>query len=118
MRKFIKISRTIVSNNARCIHSDSNKKILTQNKIFNPSEEHSSLRETVRKFVETEVEPQATEYNREEKFNVPLFRKLGSLGLLGITADSKYGGCDMDATAAVIVHEELSASDPGNNNTI
>lgn len=60
----------------------------------------------------SQVEPQALQYNREERFNYPLFKKLGDLGLLGITADEKYGGSGMDATAVVIAHEELSASDP------
>lgn len=66
----------------------------------------------LRQFVETEVDPQALEHNRKELFNVALFRKLGSLGLLGITVDGQYGGSGMDATAAVIAHEELAASDP------
>lgn len=81
--------------------------------LFNPSEEHKMLRETVRQFAEAEIEPQAAEYDREEKFNLPLFRKLGELGLLGITVDPDFGGSGMDAMAAVIVHEEMSASDPG-----
>lgn len=81
--------------------------------LFNPSEEHKMLRETVRSFVETEVEPQAHEYDRAERFNLPLFRKLGELGLLGITVPEAYGGSGLDAVAAVIAHEELSASDPG-----
>lgn len=100
--------------------------------LFNPTEEHASLRGMLRQFVETEVDPQvshpdptwlafslitltvdkALEYNKKEKFNVDLFRKLGSLGLLGITVDTDYGGSGMDATAAVIAHEELAASDP------
>ena len=80
--------------------------------LFDPTPEHRLLRETVRRFVETEVEPQANEYNKHERFNVALFRKLGELGLLGITADAEYGGSGMDAVAAVIVHEELSAADP------
>lgn len=71
------------------------------------------LRETVRSFVESEVEPQAHEHDKKEKFNLPLFRKLGELGLLGITVPDTYGGAGMDALAAVIVHEELSYSDPG-----
>lgn len=66
-----------------------------------------------RNFVENEVDRQALEYNRKEKFNHELFKKLGTLGLLGITADVKYGGSGMDAVAAVITHEELAASDPG-----
>jgi len=66
----------------------------------------------LRQFAETEVDPQALEHNRKELFNVPLFRKLGELGLLGITVPAEYGGSDMDAVAAVIAHEELSAADP------
>ena len=55
---------------------------------------------------------QANEFNRAEKFNAPLFKKLGALGVLGITVDARFGGAGMDATAAVIVHEEMAASDP------
>lgn len=81
--------------------------------LFNPTPEHKMIRETVRAFVESEVEPQALEHDRQEKFNLPLFRKLGELGLLGITVPEEYGGAGMDAVSAVIVHEEISASDPG-----
>lgn len=81
--------------------------------LFNPSEEHRLLRETVRAFVADQVEPQAHKFDREEKFNLPLFRQLGELGLLGISVPSQYGGSEMDAVSAVIAHEELSASDPG-----
>lgn len=66
----------------------------------------------VRGLVEKEVEPQALEFNRREEFNRPLFNKLGELGLLGITVPEQFGGSGGDAVAAVIVHEELSASDP------
>ena len=83
------------------------------NKLFNPSEEHKVLREMVRSFAEKEVEPQAEEFDRSEAFNLDLFRTLGELGLLGVTAPTEFGGSGMDATAAVIVHEELSAVDPG-----
>jgi isovaleryl-CoA dehydrogenase len=85
---------------------------LPQFDLFNPTDEHSQLRKMLRSFVEAEVDPQALEFNRKEKFNVPLFRKLGEIGILGVTADVEYGGSGMDATAAVIVHEELAASDP------
>ena len=81
--------------------------------IANPSEEHRMLREMVRDFVKEHVEPQALEYDRDEKFNVDLFRSLGEMGLLGITASEEHGGAGLDAIAATIVHEELSASDPG-----
>lgn len=81
--------------------------------IFNPTQEHSMLRDMVRDFAKAEVEPQALEFDRNEKFNLSLFRKLGELGLLGITVSEEYGGAEMDATAAVIAHEELAAVDPG-----
>lgn len=81
--------------------------------LFNPTDEHKMLRDTVKAFVETEVEPQAHEHDRSEKFNLALFKKIGDLGLHGITVPEQFGGVGMDATAVVIVHEELSASDPG-----
>ncbi|MCB9029579.1 MAG: acyl-CoA dehydrogenase family protein [Deltaproteobacteria bacterium] len=81
--------------------------------LFNPLEEHSMLRDTVRNFAQQEVEPQALKHDKEETFNLALFRKLGDLGLLGITVPEEFGGSGMDATAAVIVHEELASSDPG-----
>lgn len=81
--------------------------------LFNPTPEHRMLRETIASFTQAEVEPQAYQYDRDEKFNLPLFRKLGELGLLGITVPETYGGSGLDAMAAVIAHEELSASDPG-----
>jgi isovaleryl-CoA dehydrogenase len=85
---------------------------VTKLDIFSPTEEHSQLREMLRNFVETEVDPQSLQFNSREEFNRDLFMKLGDLGLLGVTVPAEYGGSEMDATAAVIAHEELSASDP------
>ena len=81
--------------------------------LFNPSEEHAALRTMVRDFATHELEPQAAAHDRDERFNLPLFRKLGDLGLLGITVDERFGGSGLDAVAAVIAHEELAAVDPG-----
>lgn len=81
--------------------------------IFCPTAEHGMLRGSVRKFAEIELEPGAIERDAKEYFDIKLFKKLGELGLLGITAPEEYGGSGMDATAAVIVNEELSAVDPG-----
>jgi len=81
--------------------------------LFNPTPEHTALRELVRDFTEREVDPQAAAFDRSETFNVPLFRRLGDLGLLGITVPTEYGGSGMDAVAAVIAHEELASADPG-----
>ncbi|RMH40549.1 MAG: isovaleryl-CoA dehydrogenase [Deltaproteobacteria bacterium] len=81
--------------------------------LTDPTEEHAMLRQTVRDFVRKEVEPQAEEHDRAGELNVPLLRSLGELGLLGVTVPDADGGAGMDATAAVICHEELAWSDPG-----
>ncbi|MCA9651454.1 MAG: acyl-CoA dehydrogenase family protein [Myxococcales bacterium] len=82
-------------------------------RLFNPTEEHAMLRQTVAEFARREVEPQAAEHDAKGVLNVPLFRKLGELGLLGVTIPVEDGGAGMDAVAAVIVHHELSKHDPG-----
>ena len=81
--------------------------------LFNPTPEHRALRELVRSFTEREVDPQAEASDRDERFNLELFAKLGELGLLGVTVEERFGGAGLDPVAAVIVHEELSAADPG-----
>ena len=81
--------------------------------IANPTEESVMLRAMVRDFVNESVEPQAHDHDKHERFNIELLKSMGEMGLLGITASEEYGGAGLDAIAAVIVHEELSASDPG-----
>ncbi len=81
--------------------------------LFRPTPEHALLADTLRQFVEREVEPQAAEYNRAERFNHLLFRRAGEVGLLGLTFAETYGGAALDATAAVQLMESLSTSDPG-----
>ena len=81
--------------------------------MFDPTEEHRILRQTAKAFAKNELDPQALEFDRKEAFNLPVFKKLGELGFLGLTAQTEFGGSGFDATASVIVHEELAASDPG-----
>src|SRR5579862_2354889 len=81
--------------------------------LFAPTDEHRLLAETVEAFVQQEVEPQAAQFNRDERFNLALFRRAGDLGLLGLTVPEDDGGAGLDAPAAVLVHEALSAADPG-----
>jgi isovaleryl-CoA dehydrogenase len=77
------------------------------------SEEHDLLRQTVRQFAQSRVEPQAMAHDESGSFNVALLRELGALGLLGVTVPEAAGGAGMDAIASCIVHEELSYADPG-----
>jgi isovaleryl-CoA dehydrogenase len=87
---------------------------MTHFDLFDPTETHQAVRQTLRHFVEAEVEPQAKAFDEAEKFNEPLFRRLGSeLSLFGLTVPESDGGVGLDPVAAVIVCEELSRSDPG-----
>jgi len=81
--------------------------------LLAPTPEHTLLAGTLREFVAREVEPQAAAHDRDETFNLALFRRAASLGLLGVTIGEEYGGAGLDATAAVQVYEALSTSDPG-----
>ena len=81
--------------------------------LFNPTDEHRMLREMVRDFTADRIEPQAEHHDEVGTLNTELLRELGQLGLLGITIPDTEGGAGMDAVAAVIVHEEMSRSDPG-----
>ena len=77
------------------------------------TDEHELLRQTVRQFVQNRVEPQAMEHDQTCTFNARLLAEVGQLGLLGVTIPEADGGAGMDATASVIVHDELAYSDPG-----
>ncbi len=81
--------------------------------LENPTEEHRMIRQMCRDFARTVLEPQADEQDRKGSLNVALMRRVGELGLCGITIPAEDGGAGLDASAAVIVHHELSKSDPG-----
>ena len=80
--------------------------------LFNPTDEHRMLRDTLRDFVKKEVEPQAEDHDRSEKFNLPLFRKMGELGLLGLQVPAEDGGGGADTLSYALVVEELVPGAP------
>ncbi|MBS0616559.1 MAG: acyl-CoA dehydrogenase family protein [Spirochaetes bacterium] len=80
--------------------------------LFNPTDDHQSLRELVHDLARGVLEPQVKEFEEKETLNEPLLRRMGSeYSLFGITIPAEAGGHGLDATASVIVHEELSYSD-------
>ena len=75
------------------------------------SDEHKMLQDTVRQFAATELAPRIEKLDHEEGFNREAFRKMGELGLLGITVPEADGGAGLDAVAATIAMEEMGAVD-------
>jgi len=63
----------------------------------------------IKKFSIDELEPTASENDESQSFNESSFKKLGELGLLGITADPEFGGSGMDVVSATIAMEEMGA---------
>ncbi|MFM9998187.1 MAG: isovaleryl-CoA dehydrogenase [Burkholderiaceae bacterium] len=75
---------------------------------FQLGEDIDALRDTVRAFAQAEIAPRAAEIDRSDQFPMDLWRKMGALGVLGITVDETYGGAAMGYLAHMIAMEEIS----------
>jgi isovaleryl-CoA dehydrogenase len=75
--------------------------------MFEFTDEQNELRAICKQFAEQELGPYAAKFDKEESFNLKAFKKLGELGILGITADPEYGGAGLGAVAATLAMEEI-----------
>jgi alkylation response protein AidB-like acyl-CoA dehydrogenase len=73
--------------------------------LFTP--EHQELRAEVRRFVDSELRPQAADWEREGSFPDWVFKRMGDLGLLGLRYPAEYGGQDGDWSHAIVLAEEM-----------
>src|SRR3990172_3254670 len=75
---------------------------------FHLGETIDALRQSVRDFCAKEIAPRAGDIDRANEFPIALWRQLGDLGTLGITAQEEYGGLGLGYLAHVVVMEEIS----------
>src|SRR5687768_17119705 len=78
---------------------------------FELSPEHEQFRRTVRDFADKEIAPHAGQWDRDHHFPVDVVRKMGALGLFGLTAPDAYGGADGDFTSLCVAIEEIGRVD-------
>ena len=78
------------------------------------TEEHLALKKTIEKFVADEINPHVDEWENHPPFPAhALFKKLGNLGLLGITKPTEYGGMGLDYSYGIIMAEALGSAHCG-----
>lgn len=82
------------------------------------TEEHKTIRKTIRDFAEREIKPLARELDEKGEFSIELTKKMGDIGLFGLHTPLIYGGTEMDMLSYIIAVEELSRVDSSQAATI
>ena len=76
------------------------------------TEEHEAIRRTIRRFIGEEINPHVDEWEEAEIFPAhEVFRRMGDLGLLGLTKPVEFGGMELDFSYAAILAEALGEVD-------
>jgi len=73
--------------------------------------EHEEIRRTLKRFISEEIDPHADEWEAAEAFPAhQVFKRLGDLGLLGLTKPAEFGGMGLDYSYAMVMAEALGDS--------
>ncbi|MBW1789833.1 MAG: acyl-CoA dehydrogenase family protein, partial [Deltaproteobacteria bacterium] len=80
---------------------------------FRLSEQHRMIQQSIRRFCRKEIDPIAGEIDKEERFPIEVYRKLGREGFLGVMVPEDYGGSGPDLLGMYIIKEELCRSAGG-----
>ncbi len=75
---------------------------------FDLGEHVDALRGAVREFARREIAPIAAKTDHDNQFPMPLWRKMGELGVLGLTVEEEFGGTNLGYLAHVVAMEEIS----------
>lgn len=75
---------------------------------FDLTENHKLFKKTIREFCNKELKPIAEKIDKEEYFPETLYKKMGQMGLMGMTVPQQYGGAGIDRISYMIALEEIS----------
>ena len=75
---------------------------------FNLTDEQKLFQKVIREFCEKEIKPLASKIDKEEYFPWDLYKKMGKMGLMGMTVPQEYGGAGIDRMSYMIALEEIS----------
>jgi butyryl-CoA dehydrogenase len=75
---------------------------------FELTEEQKLFQKVIREFCEKELKPIASKIDQEEHFPFELYKKMGKMGLMGMTVPQEYGGAGIDKVSYMIALEEIS----------
>ena len=72
------------------------------------TQEHEEIRRNLKRFIDSEINPHVDEWEAAEQFPAhAVFKKLGNLGMLGLTKPEAYGGAGLDYSYAMVMAETL-----------
>ena len=76
--------------------------------------EHLEIQKTLKRFIDEEINPHVDEWEEAEIFPAhQVFKRLGQLGLLGLTKPEAYGGAALDYSYSMVMTEALGNIDCG-----
>jgi len=72
------------------------------------TQEHEEIRRSLKRFIDNEINPHVDEWEAAEQFPAhEVFKKLGSMGMLGLTKPEAYGGAGLDYSFSMVFAETL-----------
>ncbi|MFV5688471.1 acyl-CoA dehydrogenase family protein [Flavobacterium sp. ZT3R25] len=79
---------------------------------FDYNETQSMIAQSIRDFAEKEIRPNIMEWDEAQTFPVPLFKKLGEMGFMGVLVPEELGGSGLGYHEYITIVEEISKVDP------
>jgi isovaleryl-CoA dehydrogenase len=75
---------------------------------FDLGEDIAMLRDSLQQFAAAEITPRAAQIDKTDQFPMDLWRKMGDMGILGVTVSEEYGGAGLGYLAHIVAMEEIS----------